>query len=72
MGLSRRIAWVFPIIFCSLLVHGSFAEFIPVDNYLVACGSAQNVSVQGQTFVPDSHESSFLLESEGDVAGCKL
>ncbi|XXG70467.1 hypothetical protein AAC387_Pa06g3223 [Persea americana] len=68
MGLLRRIAWVFPIIFCSSLVHGSSAEFIPVDNYLIACGSSQNVSVQGQTFVPDSHEYSFLLESEGDVA----
>ncbi|RWR88034.1 receptor-like protein kinase THESEUS 1 isoform X1 [Cinnamomum micranthum f. kanehirae] len=68
MELLRRIAWVFPIIFYSLLLHGSSAEFIPVDNYLIACGSSQNVSVQGQTFVPDSHDSSFLLESEGDVA----
>lgn len=68
MGLLRRIAWVFPIVFCSLLLHVSSAEFNPVDNYLIACGPSQNVSVQGQTFVLDSHEPSFLLESDGGVA----
>ncbi|KAB5534677.1 hypothetical protein DKX38_017763 [Salix brachista] len=32
----------------------SSAAFTPPDNYLIACGSSQNVSFQGKTYVPDS------------------
>ncbi|CAL9165462.1 unnamed protein product [Musa hybrid cultivar] len=49
-----------------ILVDGSFAAFTPADNYLLACGSSQNVSVQGQVFLPDSQQSSFSLRTSGD------
>lgn len=42
------------------------ALFLPMDNYLIACGSSQNVSYQGQVFVPDSQRSSVSLKTSGD------
>ncbi|KAJ8618118.1 hypothetical protein MRB53_014304 [Persea americana] len=42
--------------------------FSAADNYLIACGSPQSILFQGQTFVPDSPESSFMLRSVGDSA----
>nr|XP_043607301.1 receptor-like protein kinase THESEUS 1 [Erigeron canadensis] len=36
------------------------ASFTPVDSYLIACGSSQNVTYLGQTYVPDSHQSSMI------------
>ncbi|XP_042039054.1 receptor-like protein kinase THESEUS 1 [Salvia splendens] len=41
----------------------SMAAFTPANNYLLACGSSQNVMFLGQTYVPDS---SFSLKSRGD------
>lgn len=35
---------------------GAYSTFIPTDNYLIACGSSQNVTFQGRTFVPDSSQ----------------
>ncbi|XP_077243270.1 protein kinase family protein [Tasmannia lanceolata] len=64
MRLGKWVSLVFAVLFCGFMVNGSVAAFIPVDNYLIACGSSQNVSVQDQVFVPDSYQSSFLLESE--------
>ncbi|KAJ8764681.1 hypothetical protein K2173_007769 [Erythroxylum novogranatense] len=51
-----------------LLLHficynASSATFIPADNYLIACGSSQNVTYRGKTFVPDSGHSSFALKT---------
>ncbi|KAJ6728026.1 RECEPTOR-LIKE PROTEIN KINASE THESEUS 1, partial [Salix koriyanagi] len=40
----------------------SSAAFTPPDNYLIACGSSQNVSFQGKTYVPDSVHSSLDLK----------
>ncbi|KAL5976212.1 Receptor-like protein kinase THESEUS 1 [Asimina triloba] len=57
---------VIAVAFFGFVVHLSTAAFNPVDNYLLACGSSHNISFQGQTFVPDSYQSSFLLKSEGD------
>ncbi|KAK1304592.1 Receptor-like protein kinase THESEUS 1 [Acorus calamus] len=45
----------------------SHATFTPVNNYLISCGSSQNVTHQGRVFVPDSHESSFSLKSQSDT-----
>ncbi|XP_020092778.1 receptor-like protein kinase THESEUS 1 [Ananas comosus] len=44
----------------------SSAAFTPADNYLIACGSSQNVTFQGQIFVPDSQQSSLVLRTSGD------
>ncbi|KAM7278140.1 hypothetical protein ACFE04_005274 [Oxalis oulophora] len=45
----------------------SWAAFTPVDNYLIACGASKNVTFQGRTFVPDSHQSSPSLKSGNSV-----
>ncbi|XP_042490054.1 receptor-like protein kinase THESEUS 1 [Macadamia integrifolia] len=47
-------------------LQGSFATFVPADNYLIACGSPQNVTFQGRTFVPDSVQFSFELKGQRD------
>ncbi|XP_042066707.1 receptor-like protein kinase THESEUS 1 [Salvia splendens] len=45
----------------------SMAAFTPANNYLLACGSSQNVIFLGQTYVPDSvPSSSVALKSRGD------
>uniref|UniRef100_A0A0A0LGD9 Protein kinase domain-containing protein n=1 Tax=Cucumis sativus TaxID=3659 RepID=A0A0A0LGD9_CUCSA len=43
---------------------GSYATFTPIDNYLISCGSTQNITFQGRTFVPDSGHS--LLSNDGE------
>ncbi|KAL6955569.1 Receptor-like protein kinase THESEUS 1 [Sarracenia purpurea var. burkii] len=48
----------------AFIVHESCASFIPVDNYLIACGSSQNVTFMGQTYIPDSVQSSFGFKSQ--------
>ncbi|KAL0320706.1 UNVERIFIED_CONTAM: Receptor-like protein kinase THESEUS 1 [Sesamum radiatum] len=47
----------------------SRAAFVPADKYLIACGSSQNVTLLGQTYVPDSVQSSFSLKSQGNSYG---
>ncbi|KAJ6314184.1 hypothetical protein OIU78_017775 [Salix suchowensis] len=63
----KLVSWLPVVVACvffELLVHsGSFAAFIPSDNYLVACGSSQNVTFQGKTYVPDSWHSSLTLKT---------
>lgn len=44
----------------------SLAAFIPADNYLLACGSSQNVTFLGQTYIPDSVQSSVSLKTRGN------
>ncbi|KAK4420681.1 Receptor-like protein kinase THESEUS 1 [Sesamum alatum] len=44
----------------------SYAAFVPADKYLIACGSSQNVTFLGQTYVPDSVQSSVSLKSQGN------
>ncbi|CAN6457702.1 unnamed protein product [Victoria cruziana] len=43
----------------------SDAAFTPADNYLIACGASQNVTVEGRTFVPDTHEPSLVITDQG-------
>ncbi|XP_058085346.1 receptor-like protein kinase THESEUS 1 [Magnolia sinica] len=66
----KMVNWV-PLLSCLLifgfLANDCSAAFTPIDNYLIACGSSQNVSIEGQIFVPDSHQPSFLLKSQGDT-----
>ncbi|KAJ6776351.1 hypothetical protein OIU74_000516 [Salix koriyanagi] len=63
----KLVSWLPVVVACvffEFLVHsGSFAAFIPSDNYLVACGSSQNVTFQGKTYVPDSWHSSLTLKT---------
>ncbi|XP_073312264.1 receptor-like protein kinase THESEUS 1 [Primulina huaijiensis] len=42
----------------------SYAAFSPADNYLIACGSSQNVTFLGQTYIPDSVQSLVSLQSQ--------
>ncbi|KAJ0593465.1 putative protein kinase RLK-Pelle-CrRLK1L-1 family [Helianthus annuus] len=56
------------LVLISLYFHksSSSSSFTPTDNYLIACGSSQNITYLGQTYVPDSSQSSFDLESQHD------
>ncbi|XP_073016395.1 receptor-like protein kinase THESEUS 1 [Primulina eburnea] len=62
------VKWV-PI-FVAMFVLGlvdvfkSYAEFTPIDNYLLACGSLQNVAFLGKNYSPDSGYASVSLESQ--------
>ncbi|KAL4199621.1 hypothetical protein AMTRI_Chr03g52110 [Amborella trichopoda] len=47
------------------MVSKSTSTFSPIDNYLLTCGSSQNVSSQGQVFVSDSSPSSLLQLNRG-------
>nr|GMD53247.1 receptor-like protein kinase THESEUS 1 [Ipomoea batatas] len=49
-----------------LLGEGSYGAFTPVDNYLLACGSSQNVTFLGQTYIPDTVRSSVYLKNGGN------
>lgn len=67
----KLVSWV-PIVIASVLFqfigrNRSFATFTPPDNYLIACGSSQNVVFEGKTFVPDSGHSSLTLKSGTSV-----
>jgi serine/threonine protein kinase len=68
----KLVSWLPVVVACVLfefLGHsGSFAAFTPPDNYLVACGSSQNVIFQGKTYVPDSGHSSLTLNTGTSVA----
>lgn len=44
----------------------SFAAFTPADKYLIACGSSRNVTFLGQTYMPDSVQSSVSLKTRGN------
>ncbi|PIN09587.1 Serine/threonine protein kinase [Handroanthus impetiginosus] len=44
----------------------TFAASPPADNYMLACGSSQDVTFLGQTYIPDSAQSSFSLKSQLD------
>lgn len=55
------------VVVLELVCYRSIAAFVPVDNYLVSCGSSQNVSFQGRTFVPDTKQSSLSLKSGSPV-----
>ncbi|CAM8988670.1 unnamed protein product [Rhodiola kirilowii] len=46
----------------------SDCAFTPVDSYLTACGSLQNVTFEGRTFVPDTVQSSVLMKGNSVVA----
>ncbi|KAL2247551.1 UNVERIFIED_CONTAM: Receptor-like protein kinase THESEUS 1, partial [Sesamum indicum] len=72
-GAMNIVKW--PPIVVAVFVLGfigssiSYAAFVPADKYLIACGSPQNVTFLGQTYVPDSVQSSVSLKSQGNSYG---
>ncbi|QCD86790.1 receptor-like protein kinase THESEUS 1 [Vigna unguiculata] len=62
MELMRWVPWVLVVVFL-FLVNGSFSLYTPTDSYLIACGSSQNITFQGRTFVPDSQHSSLVMKT---------
>ncbi|XP_072988496.1 receptor-like protein kinase THESEUS 1 [Typha latifolia] len=69
MGSMGELSWIFLVLsvaFLTFIIDVSSAAFTPTDNYLIACGSTQNVTFQGQVFVPDSQHSSVVLRTSGD------
>uniref|UniRef100_A0A1D1XW24 Receptor-like protein kinase THESEUS 1 n=2 Tax=Anthurium amnicola TaxID=1678845 RepID=A0A1D1XW24_9ARAE len=66
MGPSEWICLACAIVSTCFLVDVSTASFTPLDNYLIACGSSEKLSIQGRDYVPDSEQSSFSLKTSGD------
>ncbi|KAL4580266.1 hypothetical protein LXL04_016453 [Taraxacum kok-saghyz] len=65
MSVLIRVSSVLVLI--SFYLHqSSSASFIPPDNYLISCGSSQNITFLGQTYLPDSIQSSFSLKTQQD------
>ncbi|KAF8413960.1 hypothetical protein HHK36_001957 [Tetracentron sinense] len=62
----KWVPLVLSVILVGLLGHESYAAFSPTDNYLIACGSSNNVVDQDRTFIPDSMQSSFVFKSQGN------
>ncbi|XP_071730167.1 receptor-like protein kinase THESEUS 1 [Rutidosis leptorrhynchoides] len=62
------VNWVPSVLFIliSSYVQSSSSSFTPADNYLIACGSSQNISFLGQIYVPDLTQSSFSLKDLQD------
>ncbi|KAJ8442034.1 hypothetical protein Cgig2_007872 [Carnegiea gigantea] len=48
------------ILLCFLMISLSTCSFIPVDNYLINCGSNTNINVDNRVFVGDLTKPSFL------------
>lgn len=58
MSFLKWVALVCAFVLSAYVHQASSASFTPIDSYLIACGSSQNVTFLGQTYVPDSHQSS--------------
>ncbi|KAF7839335.1 receptor-like protein kinase THESEUS 1 [Senna tora] len=41
--------------------------FTPIDNYLIACGSSENIIFAGRTFIADSQHSTVRFQSQSFV-----
>ncbi|XWS09942.1 hypothetical protein CRYUN_Cryun39dG0033100 [Craigia yunnanensis] len=63
MKVGNWVALVLAVVLFEFLGYRIQASFTPADNYLIVCGSSQNVTFQGRTFVPDSGHSSLSLKS---------
>ncbi|KAK6230495.1 hypothetical protein QUC31_002013 [Theobroma cacao] len=63
MKVGNFVALVLAVVLFEFLGCRTQASFTPADNYLIVCGSSQNVTFQGRTFVPDSGHSSLSLTS---------
>ncbi|KAL5714097.1 hypothetical protein ACHQM5_016105 [Ranunculus cassubicifolius] len=59
------------VLIISYLVHVSLG-FVPVDNYLIDCGSSSNASVGNRVFVSDNSTSQFLKTPQPIFAATNL
>ncbi|KAJ4975706.1 hypothetical protein NE237_000812 [Protea cynaroides] len=66
MKTVERLPLILSVLLVLLNTQVSFAAFAPADNYLIACGSPQNVTFQGRTFVPDSVQFYNVLKDQGN------
>lgn len=65
----KGVKWVplvLALILIGFMVSSSNASFTPPDSYLIACGSSQNVTFQGQIYASDSGHSSVKLSSQAN------
>ncbi|KAM0043807.1 putative protein kinase RLK-Pelle-CrRLK1L-1 family [Helianthus debilis subsp. tardiflorus] len=60
MSFLKWVSLVLAFTICIYIHPSSSDSFTPIDNYLLACGSTQNVTYLGQTYVPDSYQSSMV------------
>ncbi|KZV43430.1 receptor-like protein kinase THESEUS 1 [Dorcoceras hygrometricum] len=64
----NMVSWVYVIVavFAVGIFNSSksYATFFPADNYLIVCGSSQNVTYLGQTYISDSVQSWVSLQSQ--------
>ncbi|KAK9072320.1 hypothetical protein SSX86_008753 [Deinandra increscens subsp. villosa] len=78
MSFLNRLTFVLAFVICAYFNPSSSSHlFSPADSYLIACGSSQNITFLGQTYVPDSdqlslvslnsHEISVIVESNSTV-----
>ncbi|XP_027355274.1 receptor-like protein kinase THESEUS 1 [Abrus precatorius] len=58
----------FCLAFLLYLCKESLASFIPIDNYLVACGSSDKLTFQDRTFIPDSEHANVEIKAMKSVA----
>ncbi|GJV80546.1 receptor-like protein kinase THESEUS 1 [Tanacetum coccineum] len=59
-----------PFVLVLISLYKSSASFTPADNYLLACGSSQNISYLHQIYIPDSTQSpqdSYTIKSSSAV-----
>ncbi|GMH24301.1 hypothetical protein Nepgr_026144 [Nepenthes gracilis] len=66
MKIMQWVPLVIAVFLFELMFSLSNSSFTPADNYLIACGSSQNVTFQGQIYVPDSGHSSIVLKNLGN------
>ncbi|KAG4204106.1 hypothetical protein ERO13_A04G027601v2 [Gossypium hirsutum] len=65
MNVGKWLSLVLAVILFEFLGYRRIqASFTPTDNYLIVCGSSQNVTFQGRTFVPDFLHSSISLKTK--------
>ncbi|KAF5796526.1 putative protein kinase RLK-Pelle-CrRLK1L-1 family [Helianthus annuus] len=60
MCFLKWVSLVLAFTICIYIHPSSSHSFSPIDSYLIACGSTQNVTYLGQTYVPDSSQSSMV------------
>ncbi|KAL3736219.1 hypothetical protein ACJRO7_025212 [Eucalyptus globulus] len=67
MKLERSVTLLLVVVLFEILCMKCQTAFVPTDNYLISCGSPQNITFQGRTFVPDSGQSSRVLRTGNSI-----
>lgn len=66
MKIAKWVSLVIALVLFEVMISSSNALFTPPDSYLIACGSSQNVTFQGQIYSPDSGHPSLKLSSSSN------